>query len=90
MTFLQLTILHVYLSNFQVLPKKQKQLIEIPATVTLWEEFDPVIIKSEDLVLKEILGTGNFGQVYQAEWIRRSGGNEMKVRLVSISDSISA
>jgi len=63
----------------KVLPKKQKQLIEIPATVTLWEEFEPVIIKSEDLVLKEILGTGNFGQVYQAEWIRRSGGNEMKI-----------
>ena len=63
----------------QVLPKKQKQLSEIPAAVTLWEEFDPVIIKSEDLILKEILGEGNFGKVYQGEWIRRLGGHEVAV-----------
>ena len=53
--------------------------MEIPATVTMWEEFEPVIIKAEDLILREILGAGNFGQVYQGQWIRRSGGHEIAV-----------
>lgn len=68
-------------SIFQVLPKKQKQLIEIPAAVRLWEEFEPVIIKSEDLLLTDILGAGNFGEVYKGSWTRRSGGHEAKVSL---------
>lgn len=62
-----------------MLPKKQKQLAEIPATVSLWEEFEPVIIKAEDLILKEVLGAGNFGEVHKGEWIRRSGGHETAV-----------
>eukprot|EP00795_Rhopilema_esculentum_P006941 gene6941-12560_t len=63
----------------KVLPKKQKQGIEIPATVSLWEQFEPVIIKTEDLKLQEVLGSGNFGEVYKGQWMRHIGGQENTV-----------
>ena len=63
-----------------MLAKKPKQAnVDLPATISLWEDFEPVIIKTEDLKLKDILGAGNFGEVFKGEWTRRLSGHETVV-----------
>eukprot|EP00794_Sanderia_malayensis_P015414 gene15414-16988_t len=64
----------------KVLGKNKKgKDAEIPAAVNLWEDFTPAIIKAEDLMLGDVLGEGNFGKVWKAEWKRKVGGNYCRI-----------